>query len=170
MNKTQLRKIAASAIADFCPHIRNTFDSWCEFDPGKSGMTFRSFKSGTTTHAFFEFISPVLYFEEMVGFTFNVEGDTATFSVSFGSYCHDAELAEEYAKRAQPFLNALGWSILEEYTPVSSLIISNTFSFSGEEDLLQKLIKRMHELRDFRMTSELLPTLHYFDDKDSEYY
>ena len=106
----------------------------------------------------------------MVGFTFNVEGDTATFSVSFGRYCHDAELAEEYAKRAQPFLNALGWSILEEYTPMSSFIISNTFSFSNEGDLLQKLIKRMYELRDFRMTSELLPTLHYFDDKDSEYY
>lgn len=170
MNKTQLRKIAASAIADFCPHIRNTFDSWCEFDPCKSGMTFRSFKSGTTTHAFFEFISPVLYFEEMVGFTFNVEGDTATFSVSFGSYCHDAELAEEYAKRAQPFLNALGWSILEEYAPVSSLIISNTFSFSGEEDLLQKLIERMYALRDFRMTSEFLPHLYYFDDKECLFY
>ena len=170
MNKTQLQKIATSAIAKFCPHIRNMFDSWCEFDPSNSGMTFRSFESGTTTHAFFEFINPVIYFEEMVGFTFNVEGDTATFSVSFGTYCHDAELAEEYAKRAQPFLNALGWSILEEYAPISSLIISNTFSFSSEEDLLQKLTDRMYELRDLRMTSELLPTLHYFDDKECAYY
>ena len=163
MTQSKLKEIAAKAIKKNAPHMSNTLELWCEFDPKTHPVTFASHLEGITTCALFEFANPVFYFDEMTGFSFNVNGDQAAFSISYGRYCTNPTMATTYAKRAKDAVSALGWSLDERFNKQSSLILSSSFSFDSDDDLLQKLNDRIAMLNDDLLVNELRPFLHYFE-------